>query len=467
MNMNTTRSINLHLAISMFSLLLITGCGTKQVPVSVPVALPASFSMSGTVEQAPSWWLSFNDPVLNDLVEQALGNNFSLMSSWDRLRQASATYRKTSADLFPSLDGEASASHSAAESEGITEKTDDLSLGLSAQYELDLWGKIGSTTDASRLDMQATEADLDAAAMTLTAEVATTWYQLVEQTNAIRLLEKQRETNIKGLEIVSAQFKTGQVSIADVLQQRQLVEAKTGEKIQKEAERKQSEHQLTILIGLVPGAKSYEVPAELTTLPELPQTGIPTEIIRQRPDIRSAFLAVQAADKRVAAAIAARFPALRFTISLETSGNYGGDIFNDYIASFASSLVGPIIDGGQRKAEVERTEAVAAEQLHDYAQAILVAAGEVEDALIQEKQQLQYLNSLKVQLDLAAQSMDRVKERYLKGVENYERVLSALTSLQALQQSEITAQTNILVNRIQLCRSLGSGWNYSESRRHI
>ena len=465
--MNTTRSTKLHLATGMLTVLLITGCSTKQVPVSVPVDLPSSFSMSGTVEQAPSWWLSFNDPMLNDLVGQALGNNFSLMSSWDRLRQARAAYRKTSADLFPALEGEASGSHRSAESDDTTVKTDQLALGLSAQYELDLWGRIGSTTDASLLDMQATEADLDAAAMTLTAEVATTWYQLVEQTCAIRLLEKQIETNMKGLEIVSAQFKTGQVSIADVLQQRQLVESKTGEKIQKEAERKQLEHQLTILLGLVPGAKSYEIPSELTLLPELPETGIPTELIRQRPDIRSAFLAVEAADKRVAAAIADRFPALRFTVSLETSGNYGGDIFSNYIASFASSLVGPLFDGGKRKAEVERTKAVAAEQLHDYAQAILVAAGEVEDALIQEKQQLQYINSLKVQLDLATLSMDQVKERYLKGVEDYQRVLSALTSLQALQQSELTAQTNILVNRVQLCRSLGSGWDYSGNLRHI
>lgn len=190
-------------------------------------------------------------------------------------------------------------------------------------------------------------------------------------------------------------------------------------------------------------------------------------MIRQRPDIRSAFLAVEAADKRVAAAIADRFPALRFSVSLETSGNYGGDIFSNYIASFASSLVSPLFDGGQRKAEVERTKAVADEQLHDYAQAILVAAGEVENALVQEKQQLQYINSVKVQLDLATQSMAQVKERYLKGVENYQRVLSVLTSLQALQQSELTAHTNILVNRIQLCRSLGSGWDYSGNLRHI
>lgn len=459
--------MKINLAAGMLTVLLITACSTKPVAVNVPVELPSSFSLSGTVEQAPSWWLSFNDPTLNDLIEQALGNNFSLKSSWDRLRQAKAVYRKTSAELFPTLDGEAEGSHSAAESDGTTTKTDALALGLSAQYELDLWGRIGSATDASMLDMQATEADLDAAAMTLTAEVATTWYELVEQTCSIRLLEKQIETNRKGLEIVSAQFKTGQVSIADVLQQRQLVESKNGEKIQKEAERKQSEHQLTILLGLAPGAKSYQVPSTLTLLPELPRTGIPAELIRQRPDIRSAFLAVQAADKRVAAAIADRFPALRFTISVETSGNYGGDIFSDYIASFASNLVGPIIDGGRRKAEVERTKAVAAEQLHEYAQAILVAAGEVEDALIQEKQQLQYINSLKMQLDLATQSMDQVKERYLKGVENYERVLSALTSLQSLQQSELTAQANILVNRIQLCRSLGSGWDYSGNLRRI
>ncbi len=367
---------------------------------------------------------------------------------------------------MPSLDGEAGLSHSATDSSGTTLKTDQLRLGLSAQYEIDLWGRIGSTVDAARLDMEGTAADLDAAAMTLTAEVAVAWYQLVEQNSSIRLLDEQITTNRKALELISAQFRTGQVPLADVLQQRQLVEAKVGEKVLLVAEREQSEHQLTILLGAAPGTKSFDIPLQLIPLPALPQTGIPAESILARPDVRSAFHAVEAADKRVAAAVADRFPALRLSASLDTLAGSGANLFSNYLTTVAASLVGPIFDGGLSKAEVERTRAVASEQLHDYSQAILVAVGEVEDALIEERQQLLYRDSLQMQLDLASQTMAQVKERYLKGVENYQRVLSALTSLQTLEQNNLTAQKDLLLNRIELCRALGRDWSYSQAEKN-
>ncbi len=457
-----TNIIQQLLVLSMIIPLFISGCSSKVPLVSVPVAMPSAFSQSGTADTTGEWWLAFNDDSLNTLIDQALGNNFSLQSSWDRLNQAKATYRKNSASLFPAFDGEAGGSHSATDSSGSTVKTDKILLGLSAQYEVDLWGRISSTVDAARLDMEATAADLDTAAMTLAAEVAVTWYQLVQQNSSIGLLDEQIATNRQGLELISAQFRTGQVSIADVLQQRQLIEAKTGEKVQLVAEYGQSQHQLAILLGLTPGTQSFDIPFDLVALPTLPKTGIPAELILARPDIRSAFHSVEAADKRVAAAVADRFPALRFSASLETSASSAADLFSSYLTTVAASLVGPIIDGGQRKAEVERTRALASEQLHDLGQAILVAFGEVEDALLQERQQLLYVDSLQLQLDLARQTMKQVKERYLKGVENYQRVLSALTSLQSLEQNKLAAQKNLLVNRIELCRALGRDWKFSE-----
>lgn len=450
---------------AVLSLLLLTGCSQKTVQVSVPVELPSSFSGSGSTGIGNKWWLAFEDPDLDRLIDQALRDNFSLKGSWEKLNQAKAVYRKSRSSLFPTLDGEASGSYTGKKldsTDGSTVNADEILLGLSAQYEVDLWGRIESTIDADRLDMEATAADLDTAAMTLAATIAERWYLLVQQNASITLLDRQIDTNKKALEVIVAQFRTGQVPMADVLQQRQLIESKMAEKIKLVADRGQSEHQLAILTGNAPGLVSFPVPDALVSLPELPATGIPAELILARPDIRSAFYAVEAADKLVAAAIADRFPTLRFTLSLDTYGNSTGDIFSNYLASAAGSLAGPIIDGGKRKAEVERTEAVAAERLHNYGQAILTAVGEVEDALIEERQQALYIKSLQTQLDLAVKTMEQVKQRYLKGVENYQRVLTALTSLQSLQQSQLSARKDILVNRVELYRALGTGWGYSD-----
>lgn len=443
-------------------LLTISGCAVKAPsPDIASIELPLAFSESGSKELAGEWWLVFNDPQLNELIERALDQNFSLKSSVDRLTQAGAVYRKSSAGLFPSLDGEGSASHSIDRGEGSTVKTDKVMIGLSASYEIDLWGRIESTIDASRLDMEASEADLDTAAMTLAAEVAQTWYLLVQQTMSLQLLEEQIQTNTIALEVISAQHRTGQVPLADVLQQRQLIEYQNGQKALLLAQIGKSDNKLSVLQGDVPGNQSHNTPLKFIELPPLPSTGLPSKLIGARPDIRSSLLALKAADKRVAVAVADLYPSLRITASLDTFQGTAGTMFSDYLASIMAGLTAPLLDGGARKAEVDRTKAAATEKLHSYAQTILTAFGEVEDALYAEKQQQYYIDSLQKQLDLANRTLVQVKQRYLKGVENYQRVLTALTSLQALQQNRLSAQKDLLVNRIELCRVLGQGWDYS------
>lgn len=463
---NTTKKnpISRKLLCSLLSVLLLSGCTARVTrEPEASIALPAAFSRSGNGVLAQKWWLSFGDQQLNTLIEQALSDNFTLKSGWDRLHQAQAVYGRTRSGLFPSLDGEADGSHTFEHTDGVMEKSDTLSLGLAAAYEVDLWGKIGSEVEAARFDVEATGADLDAAAMTLAAEVAATWFDLVGQSASLWLLEVQIRTNTKGLDLITVQFRTGQVPFADVLQQRQLIESQQGDREQLLAQKAQTEHALAILLGAVPGSGEWSVPAQLVELPGLPATGIPAEAIQSRPDVRSSFLALQAADQRVAVAVADRYPSLRLSASLETINRPSTDIFSDYLGSLMAGLTAPLLDGGSRKAEVRRTRAVAAEQLHLYGQALLDAVGEVEDALVKERRQQLYIQSLDAQLDLAEKTLEQVKDRYLKGVEDYQRVLTALISLQSLQQTRISAHKELLLYRIELCRALGSGWKYSKA----
>ena len=442
--------------------LLVSGCVGKVEPVvETAIELPGGFSRSGSAEPQAKWWLAFEDEGLNVLVEQSLRDNFSLKSSWARLTQADALYSRSRAGLLPSLSSEASASHSLDRTDGTSVKSDGLVLGLSASYELDLWGRMDSEIEAARLDMEASGADLDAAAMSLAAEVAKTWYMLIRQTASLELYDQQIQTSSKALELITLQFRTGQVPLADVLQQRQLIETRQGEKMLLLSEKGQTENSLSILLGQVPGPHSRQIPAQVVDLPELPATGIPAQLIRSRPDIRSSFLALQAADQRLAAAVADQYPSLSLSASLETINSSAYSLFTDFFSSVMAGVAAPLFDGGLREAEVRRTRGAAEQSLHDYGQAVLTAVGEVEDALLIEEQQQQYIKSLQGQLDLAGQTLEQVKERYLKGVENYQRVLSAQTSLQSLQQTMISARLELFLNRVQLCRALGTGWDYS------
>jgi len=440
-------------------MLLISGCSLSQPsrPVA-PVSLPATFSDSGSSPLPTHWWLTFTDPVLDTLINQALTDNLSLQSARDRLLQAEALARQSGAALYPTLDATAEVSTSRVHADGNTSTVNNKSLGLMAGYEIDLWGRLRSSRDAASLDAEASAEDLQTAAISLTADVAVTWYQLVEQSGQLALLNEQTATNEKVLDLVTLQFRTGQVGIADVLQQRQLIETNRGEKAQISARLKVLEHQLAVLLGQAPNQIQVPQQTVLAELPPLPQTGLPADLLQQRPDLRSAYNALLAADQRIAVAVADRFPQLSLSASLETSGEHTRNLFNDWLTNLSANLLGPVFDAGQRRAEVDRTRAVAAERLHDYGQAVLTALTEVEDALVQERRQREYLASLSRQLELAGQVTRSLRDRYLKGAVDYQRVLDALLSQQQLQRDLLTGQRELLENRITLCRALGGGW---------
>ena len=437
---------------------LLSGCSPAIHELKSPVAAPARFSEPGTSPLPDRWWLTFEDAVLNTLIDQSLSNNFSLKTAWDRLSQAEAEARSAGADLFPALDAEAGVSRTRYREDGQTSNSHGYSLGLAASYELDLWGRIRSSRDAAAFDAKASKEDLRAAALTLSAEVADTWYQLVEQYGQLDMLDEQIATNKQVLELVTLQFRTGQVGIADMLQQRQLVESNRGEKAQVVAQVKVLEHQLAILLGSPPGQPVAPRISKPLNLPPMPETGLPAELIRRRPDIRSAYYTVLSADSDVAAAIADRFPRLSLIAGVDPSGEHTRDLFDNWLAILAANLVAPVIDGGLRRAEVDRTRAAASEALHTYGQTILDALGEVEDALVQEQRQRDFIASLDKQLKLAGQVIERVRDRYLQGTVDYQRVLDALISQQALQRSLLTAKRELVQDRIDLCRALGTGW---------
>lgn len=443
--------------------LTISACASQIKEVRPPVEVPDQFSSSGTGILPDRWWLDLADQDLNSLIDKALADNLSLKSAWDRLDQAQAVARQAGADRYPLMDLEAGAARAYTRENGISGNSNNFSLGLVAGYEVDLWGRIRATKDAADLDVNASREDLMTAALTLSAQVASTWYQLVEQYGQRNLLNEQTDTNEKVLKVVTLRFRRGHAGAADVLQQRQLVESKHGEKAQVEAKIKVLENQLAILLGCPPSEPPARQVAVLKDLPPLPHAGLPADLIRRRPDIRSAFYRVQAADQRVAAAIADRFPRISLSAQLTGSDEQVGNLFDNWLSTLAANLVGPVVDAGKRKAAVAQTRAVTAEKLHDYGQAILDALGEVEDALALEKRQHEYISSLDRQLELSGQAIERVRDSYMKGAEDYLRVLDALLTHQQLQRTRLAAEREIIQDRIDLCRALGGGWQLTRT----
>ena len=440
----------------------------RQANVNTVIAAPEAFSLSGSGKVPDKWWTVLGDAELDKLIETALRDNLDLISTWDRLAEARATARRSDAGLYPSLTGNGGASRTRTEThkgpggfaaaKGTT-YTSNFSLGLVASYEVDLWGRVRSTSDASALDVLVSQEDLDAAAITLTAEVAQTWYRLLESGEQIKLLDSQIETSKQVLELVQLRFGLGKVPAIDLLQQRQQLESKMAEKAQTRSRRTVLAHQLAVLLGKAPGAFKASDGAFPIKLPELPATGLSADLVRRRPDIRSAHYRVAAANKRVAAAIADRFPRVSLSLQGGSATNKVHDLLDNWFATLAANLTAPILDGGARAAEVDRTKAVASRQLHTYAQKILIAIKEVEDALAREARQREYIVSLDKQLKLSDEVIVKTRQRYANGDKavDYLRTLATLESHQRLQRTTLLARRELIDIRIGLYRALAGG----------
>jgi outer membrane protein TolC len=292
--------------------------------------------------------------------------------------------------------------------------------------------------------------DYRTAALSLTAEVARTWYRLLEAELQVAVLDEQIDANQKILSLIEPRVATQRLRGVDLLRQEALVESTREERIDAEADAQVLRNQLAVLTGLAPGAVPVSTSPTLATLPALPATGVPIEQVRRRPDIIAARNRVISSDQELGAALRDQYPRL----NLEASAGSATGIFEDFIASFAAGLIAPLSDGGRRVAEIDRTRAQRDRLRADYAQAVLVAFREVENALVEETRQGRRLESLERQLSLTERSSARLRDEYLNGQGSYIEVLSALTNEQELRRELLTTKRLQLEARVGLYRAL-------------
>lgn len=436
----------------------LTGCSAAPPPAASPVAIPPAFSRTGEAVLAERWWASFADHDLDALVEQGLAGNFDLRAAWDRLGQAEAVARREGAALFPSLDAEASTTRteltqSAARGSGAGGRN-DIRLGVAAAYEIDLWGRLRATRAAARRDAEARAADVETAAITLSAEIAAAWFELVEQRRQLDVVDRQIETNERVLELLGVRYRAGQVQASDVLRQRQLLEATRGELPALEARAAVLGHLVAALVGAAPGALALPAARSLPALPPLPATGLPAAVVGRRPDVARAFAEVLAADRRLDAAKADRYPRLLLSGGAAFAAEDLRDLFDNWIATFSANLIAPLVDGGRRQAEVDRVRATVSERVNVYGQTLLTALREVEDALVREHWQRRRIELLERELATSNAVVGRIRDQYLFGASGYLDVLEALATNQSLQRRVETAHRELLAIRIDLHRAV-------------
>lgn len=440
--------------LAVLTLLVFAGCAGREVVGPLPCPQPTPFSESGEALMPDRWWMSFRDPALNDQINQAFDGNFELAAAADRLRAARAVTRLAASDLFPDVNAINDIQHNFNPGPDTTSWV----WGLDAAYQVDIWGQIRSRVEAERLRTAATHADYHAIALTLSAEIARTWFSLIEARAQLELLDEQFETNKTGLELQEERFAEGFIRAPDVLRQRQLVESTLEQISIVKPQVEVLEHQLAVLLGQMPQSARYETGATLPEIPPLPNAGLPSELLRRRPDVRRDYLAFAAADRDLAAAITDQYPRINISGSVLNVSERPETLFRDWFVSIGGQIIAPLIDGGQRRAEVYRSGAVVRQRFNEYGQTMLVAFREVEDNLAREKYQIERLEHLDAQVELARQSSEQLREQYLIGDTDYLSILTAITAEQRLQRETLSAQLDLILIRIGLYLALAGGF---------
>lgn len=413
------------------------------------------------------WCSDFGESSLDRLVEQTWQQNLDLKAAWARLEQSEAVVRESQAPLWPQMSVSASVNRSKQFIGNIdtppgvdlsSDATNTFSVGAAASYEIDIWGKYRKRARAAALDRDAARAAAESLAVTLTSQVAEAWFDVVAQRERIELLEGQIEISEDYLDLTEMRFERGFATGLDLTQQQQNLESLRGQLATAQSVLQTAEHRVAVLTGRPPGTDIDIGARQMPEMPALPAPGVPADLIEQRPDVRAAMLRLKAADQRTAAEVADLLPTLRLSANVQYQAEEIANLFESLFYSLGAEAAQSVFEGGRRRAQVDRSEAVAKELLYTYGQTLLGAMREVRDALVLEQQQTTFIESLEKQVDSADSALEVARERYRRGALSYLRVLNALQSLQQVERTLLDARRQQFSHRISLCRALGGSW---------
>ncbi len=447
--------------------LVLAGCAAQKI-VPLPQDLPAEFeSDHGPAAGSwPSkdWYRDFGSEELNSFIDQAAGNNWDVAAARARVAQADARARQAGAAILPSVDAAGNANFLAGHSSQGGGHELDWSAMLSASYELDFWGKNRATAQSASLLAGASRADRDTITLTALAGVANGYFQVLALRERLTIAHATSDAAHQLLEVVQARFDAGVATPVELATQKTAYDSAQIAIADLSQTEFESRAALSVLLGRAP--EHFEVrgaPLDALHEPAI-AAGLPSELLRRRPDLLLAEANLRAAHADLAAARAAMFPSISLTA--------GAGVQNPALPatvltipgigpSFAlgASVVQPIFDHGRLKAQRDEVQAKNEELLAAYRASIVAALTDVENALAA----IHHLDMAReFQTENAAQSeraFEGAKLRYQAGSGDYLTVLEAQRTLYAARDQLVQYKLARLQALVSLCKALGGGWS--------
>nr|WP_237173281.1 efflux transporter outer membrane subunit [Paracandidimonas lactea] len=409
------------------------------------------------------WWSLYADGVLSGLMARLAQGNFDIAQAEAKYRQARAALGAARAGLFPTVGTSASATRSGggASGGGIGDVGNQYSLSGTLSWEVDLWGKVRRSVQASHAGFEASGADLAAARLSLQSTLAQSYFNLRMADVQFRLLAETVAAYERSLTTTQNRYAVGVAGQADVEAARVQLENARVQQLALAAQRAQLEHAIAVLVGVPPSQFALpEAPAVALAVPEIP-VGLPSQLLQRRPDIAAAERRAAQANAQIGVAQAAWFPAL----TLSAQGGFRSGEWAQWLTaparfwSLGPALALTVFDAGARSAQVEQARANFDAQAAVYRQTVLTALREVEDYLVA----LDALGREQVAQDralaAARESLRLTQNQYDAGLIDYLSVVQVQTAALSAERSALQLRADRLVASAQLIAALGGGWD--------
>jgi NodT family efflux transporter outer membrane factor (OMF) lipoprotein len=430
------------------------------VPTAAAYKEAAPWTTANPADTLPrdAWWTLYGDAQLDALQARLLENSPDLAAALARFQQAKAFTDQLRSGLYPTLAGTASARRirqpgSAPDTYGLR------TLGVEADYELDLWGRIRNQVAAGSAEEQAAQADLESARLSLQAQLADTYISLRGLDREIALFDATVTAYERALALTKSRHDGGLASGLDVSRAQTQLEVARAQVAQQAAQRAVLEHAIAALVGESPSQFALAPRLAAIDLPAIP-VGVPSVLLQRRPDIAAAQRRIMAANANVGVARAAYFPA----ITLGAAAGYLGSGSGSLIAapnlfwSIGPSLVLALLDGGRRNAQVAQAKAVLDESGARYRGVVLGAFQQVEDNLALLSHYRTAAEAERAAVAAAQRSLDFATSRYRDGAASYLEVVTSQAAALQTQRDALDLDTRQRRASVQLIRALGGGW---------
>ena len=418
------------------------------------------------------WWERFGDPITAELVRQMLENNYDLKASAARVVQARAVLSQVHSGLRPELNYALNAdrtkfSFSFGPLSGgrFSFVNQNWSQGVSIAYIVDLWGRIKHGEQSALARWLATEANRQALTNSMIATVIEARINIATLQKRLEIARANTKSRRETLRIVERRYNEGLVGPVDVRLARENLEASLAQEPAVELALIKAHHALDVLVGQRPGS-SEQLAGALDMLPDLEpvRIGLPATLLDRRPDVKAAELMVRAANEDIGVSIAQLYPDLTLIANYGTTADRWRDIWERLSESWSAAfgVSQPIFAGGRLRAQVTEAKALHAELAANYANTVLMAMMEVEDALVSESmlQKEHEHTELRFKEATAAESLSQ--ERYQRGVDSILTVLETERRRRIAEEMLVILKAQIWTTRVNLHLALGGDWNDHE-----